>query len=67
MEKQNVYVKISLPGDDNAYHTTIEEAKQIIVDMKKNLIECGDDSGYEFKCVLMTEEQFKNLPKFRGF
>lgn len=67
MEKENVYIKISLPGDDDGHYVTIEKAKKIIKDMEINLIEYGDDSGYEFRCILMTEEAFKNLPKFKGF
>lgn len=67
MQKEKVYIKISLPGDDDGYCTTIEDAIKLIPDMEKSLIEHGDDSGYEFKPVLMTEEQFKELPEFRGF
>ena len=55
------YIKIS---HENTYViVTLDEAKSEL----DALIESDDAEGYNFSCVEMTEDEFKNLPEFEGF
>ena len=62
-----IYIKITLPGEENGYIDTPENAKQV-VDELINSAENGDfEQSYEFKAVEMSETDFSVLPEFSGF
>lgn len=62
-----IYIKITLPGEENGYINTAENAKKIIDELVGGA-EHGDfEQSYEFKAVEMSETDFDALPEFRGF
>ncbi len=62
-----IYIKVTLPGEENGYIDTPENAKKIIDELVFNA-ENGDDfDAYEFKAIAMTEKEFDALPEFKGF
>lgn len=61
------YIKISLPGHEDGYICTQEEAKDTIGNMIENSVDQGEPESFEFTTVSLTEEEFANLPKFTGF
>lgn len=65
--KKMIYIKITLPGEENGYIDTVDNAKKAIQDMADGADRYGDFSSFEFTVVEMTEDEFESLPEFRGF
>jgi hypothetical protein len=66
--KTMIYINVSLPGEGGGYIATPDEAKELIDALVENAQDHGDfEQSYEVKAVELTEEEFKNLPEFKGF
>ena len=67
---KNVYFKVTLPGEENGFIDTKDGIVSFLEVMSDNRINGDeDDDGfhYEIKAVLMTDEEYTNLPEFKGF
>lgn len=62
-----IYIKITLPGEENGYIDTVENAKKIIDELVRSAEDGDLEQSYEFKAVEMSESDFEALPEFRGF
>lgn len=62
-----IYIKITLPGEENGYIDTAENAKKIIDELVSSAENGDTEQSYEFKAVEMSESDFNALPEFRGF
>lgn len=62
-----VYIKITVPGQENGFITTAEDAKSAIDEMVLCAEEGNLDRSFEFRAVELSVEEFESLPEFRGF
>jgi len=62
-----IYIKVTLPGEENGYIDTAENVKTIIDELVRSAEDGDFEQSYEFKPVEMSESDFEALPEFRGF
>lgn len=62
-----IYIKVTLPGEDDGLIETIENAKKIIDEIAQQAEDGDFDQSYEFRAVEMSEAEFVALPVFNGF
>ena len=62
-----IYIKISLPGEENGYIDTPENAKTIIDEIVSSANDGDFEHQYTFKAVEISEDEFNLLPEFKGF
>lgn len=61
------FVKVCLPGEENGLIMRVEEFDIILESMIISNLERGSNDSYEISIVFLAEEEFQNIPHFKGF
>lgn len=61
------FVKVCLPGEENGLIVKAEEFDIVLESAIISNLQHGSNNSYEISIVFLTEEEFQNIPHFKGF